>query len=92
MSAAEVPNEAAQKRFVQKLTTFRSSLAPDEQRMLDALVGAARQAHDQGDVQVYWFTPIDGSGTQPYGVTGNVWSAYGAPGFETNTPFSGGTG
>ncbi|HEY7062349.1 MAG TPA: hypothetical protein VII06_12795 [Chloroflexota bacterium] len=92
MSSAEVPNEAAQKRFVAKLDAFRSSLDGDEQRMLDALVAGARQAHDQGDVQVYWFTPVDGVGTQPYGVTSNVWSSYGAPGFQTNTPFSGGTG
>jgi hypothetical protein len=92
MSSAPAPNEAAQRKFVAKLHQFRSSLDADEQRMLDAIVLAARQAHDQGDVNVYWFTPTDGSGMQPYGVTTNVWSSYGSPGAMSNTPFSGGTG
>jgi hypothetical protein len=92
MSAAGVPNEAAQKQFVGKLNTFRSSLDADEQRMLDAMVTACREAHEQGDVNVYWFEPLSGTGTQPYGVTTNVWSSYGTPGAQTNTPFSGGTG
>jgi hypothetical protein len=74
---------------VAKLSQFQSSLGPDEQRMLDALVMAARQAHDHGNVSVFWFTPTDGSGTQPYGVTSNIWSSYGTPGAMTNTPFSG---
>jgi hypothetical protein len=91
MSAAGAPDETAQRAFIGKLNTFRSSLDPREQRMLDALVAAAREAHEQGDVSVYWFTPLDGSGTQPYGVTTNVWSSYGMPGAmsSSNTPFSG---
>jgi hypothetical protein len=88
MSTADTPNEAAQQKFVAKLNQFRSSLDADEQRMLDAVVTAARQAHDQGDVSVYWFTPIDGTGAQPYGVTTNIWSSYGMPGAMTNTPFT----
>lgn len=89
VSAADAPNDAARRRFVAKLSQFQSSLDADEQRMLDALVVAARQAHDQGTVSVYWFTPIDGSGLQPYGATSNIWSSYGMPGAMTNTPFSG---
>ncbi|HEY7061272.1 MAG TPA: hypothetical protein VII06_07325 [Chloroflexota bacterium] len=88
MSAAEVPNDAARRKFVAKLSQFRSTLDADEQAMLDAVVSAARQGHDQGDVSVYWFTPVDGSGTQPYGVTTNIWSSYGTPGAMTNTPFT----
>jgi hypothetical protein len=87
MSTAGAPDEAAQRKFVQKLDRFRSGLDGDEQRMLDAMVAAARQAHEQGDVSVYWFEPLSGTGMQPYGVTTNVWSSYG-PGTMTNTPFT----
>jgi hypothetical protein len=89
MSTSGVPNEAAQKQFVAKLTQFRSSLDADEQRMLDAMVSAVRKAHDQGDVQVYWFTSgLTGVGTQPYGATTDVWSGYPGSGAFPQGPFA----
>ena len=55
MSTPAAPNETAQKQFVAKLNQFRSGLDGEEQQMLDAMVSAVRKAHDQGEVQVYWF-------------------------------------
>ena len=74
MSTPGAPNEGAQRRFVAKLNQFRSTLDPEEQRMLDAMVSAVRQAHEQGDVEVYWFSPLSGTSTQAPGETTNVWS------------------
>ena len=90
MSTAEVPSEAARRKFVDKLNQFRGSLDPEEQRMLDALVVEVRKAHAQGDVEVYWFgTGLGGASTQPVGDTTNIWSGYtGAQGDFPNTPFS----
>ena len=89
MSTPGAPNEAAQKQFVAKLTQFRSSLDADEQRMLDAMVSAVRKAHEQGDVQVYWFTSgLTGVGTQPYGATTDVWSGYPGSGAFPQGPFA----
>jgi hypothetical protein len=56
MATNERPDENAGRAFIEKLNRFRGSLTADEQQMLDALVEAARQAHEQGDVQVYWFS------------------------------------
>ncbi len=56
MTSDEGPNDAASKGFIAKLNRFRASLSPDKRQMLDALVEGARQAHEQGDVEVYWFT------------------------------------
>ncbi len=56
MATNEMPDESAGRAFVAKLHQFRGSLSADEQQMLDALVEAARQAHEQGDVEVYWFS------------------------------------
>ncbi len=56
MASNPGPNEAAGKAFIAKLNRFRAGLSPDEQQMLDALVEGARQAHEQGDVEVYWFS------------------------------------
>jgi enoyl-CoA hydratase/carnithine racemase len=56
MAAQQVPNDAEGKAFVTKLNRFRARLNANEKQMLDALVAAARQAHEQGDVEVYWFT------------------------------------
>jgi hypothetical protein len=90
MSTADAPSEAARRKFVDKLNQFRSSLEPEEQRMLDAMVVEVRKAHAQGDVEVFWFTPgLAGAGTQPYGDTTNLWSGYtGGQGDFQNTPFS----
>ena len=90
MSTAEVPNEAARRKFVDKLNQFRGSLEPEEQRMLDALVVEVRKAHAQGDVEVYWFSSgLGGASTQPLGDTTNIWSGYtGAQGSFQNTSFS----
>ena len=51
----------------------RGLIGPDatEQEMLDALVQAARQAHAQGEVSVYW---LSSSTPQP---RTDAWSAYG---------------
>jgi hypothetical protein len=56
MAVNEVPDETAGRALIAKLNQFRSSLSADEQQMLDALIEAARQAHEQGDVEVYWFS------------------------------------
>jgi hypothetical protein len=97
MSTTEVPNEAACRKFVDKLDQFRGSLDQDEQRMLDALIAGARKAHAQGDVEIYWFTsglsgsdPVPlGDTTEPLGDTTDVWSGYaGGQGSFQNTPFS----
>jgi hypothetical protein len=89
MSNPQVPSEAARKQFVAKLNQLRGTLDASEQQMLDALVQAARQAHEQNDVSVYWLsTGMSGANTQPYGDTSNVWAGYGGQGSFTNTPFS----
>ena len=90
MSTAEVPSEAARRKFVDKLNQFRGSLDQEEQRMLDAMVVEVRKAHAQGDVEVYWFSSgLSGAGTQPVGDTTNIWSGYtGAQGSFQNTSFS----
>jgi hypothetical protein len=90
MATADVPSEAARRKFVEKLNQFRGSLDQDEQRMLDAMVAGVRQAHEQGEVQVYWFTSgLSGTSTQSPGDTTNIWSGYtGAQGGFQNTPFS----
>jgi hypothetical protein len=56
MTTDQPSNEAAGRAFIAKLNQFRGTLGASEQQMLDALVEAARQAHEQGDVEVYWFT------------------------------------
>ena len=90
MSTADAPSEAARRKFVEKLNQFRGSLDPEEQRMLDAMVVEVRKAHEQGDVEVYWFTPgLTAPSTQPYGDTTNLWSGYtGGQGSFQNTSFS----
>ena len=89
MSTSGLPSEGAQRQFVAKLTQFRASLNGDEQRMLDAMVSAVRQAHEQGDVQVYWFpTGLSGTATQPYGQTTDVWSGYPGIGAFPQGPFA----
>jgi hypothetical protein len=90
MSTTEGPSEAGRRQFVAKLNQFRGTLDQQEQRMLDALVSAARKGHEQGDVEVYWFTPgLTAPGIQPGGDTTNIWSGYtGTQGGFQNTPFS----
>jgi hypothetical protein len=88
MASNQAPSEAQRTAFVAKLNQFRRGLDENEQQMLDALVGAARQAHEQHDVEVYWFnTGLSGAGTQPYGSTSNVWSTYEGGAFPTG-PFA----
>jgi hypothetical protein len=62
-----MPTEAQRKAFAAKLTQFRGTLDPTEATMLDALVHAARQAHEQGEVQVYWMS--GGLGAPPADLT-----------------------
>jgi len=56
MATNQGPDEAVGEAFIAKLNEFRGNLGASEQQMLDALVEAARQAHEQGDVEVYWFS------------------------------------
>jgi hypothetical protein len=86
LAAAQPLDEAAQRRFVAKLNDFRAGLDADEQLMLDALVVAVRQAHEQGTVSVFWFQPADGYGTKLFGETPSIWLSYGMP--AVNTLFS----
>ena len=53
----QLPSESERKAFVQKLGEFRSTLPPNEQRMLDAMAVAAFSSREQSDVQGYgaWF-------------------------------------
>jgi hypothetical protein len=89
MSSPAAPNEAKQRQFVAKLTQFRSSLPADEQQMLDAMVSAVRQAHETGDVQVYWFTSgLSGIATQAPGQTTDIWSGYPGTGAFPQGPFA----
>jgi len=89
MSTSGAPNDAAQRQFVTKLNQFRAGLDGDEQQMLDAMVSAVRKAHDQGDVQVYWFTSgLTATGVQAPGTTTNVWSGYGDNGTFPQGPFA----
>ena len=56
MSEVEIPGEGERKAFLEKLGQFRNTLAPTEQRMLDAMAIAAFGSQEQGDVQGYqWF-------------------------------------
>ncbi len=50
------PSDAERQAFITKLNGFRNGLSAGERQMLDALVAAAREAHEQHDVEVYWFT------------------------------------
>ena len=52
---SKLPNEQQFNDFVGKLREFRGSLSQDNQRMLDAMVGAAFKTEEQGDVQGYWY-------------------------------------
>ena len=60
MATHQIPSDAEGTAFVAKLNKFRARLNASEKRMLDSLVEAAGQAHDQGDVNVYW---LAGSGS-----------------------------
>ncbi|HZS01323.1 MAG TPA: hypothetical protein VFE37_21570 [Chloroflexota bacterium] len=52
----QLPNVTERRAFAQKLGQFRATLAPQEQRMLDAMAMAAFAPTDQADVQGYeWF-------------------------------------
>ncbi len=70
MAMDAVPSEAQRQAFIGKLNEFRGGLTTSEQQMLDALVEAARQAHEQRDVEVYWFMGT-GSGVLNPGILGS---------------------
>ncbi|HWP28176.1 MAG TPA: hypothetical protein VFB73_06500 [Chloroflexota bacterium] len=53
MSQPQVPTESERKAFMEKLGQFRSTLTPNEQRLLDGMVLAAFTPQDQGDVKGY---------------------------------------
>lgn len=69
MSGARMPSEAERREFVAKLAQFRARLGARQQQMLDELVAAGRQAHEQGDVEVYWLCG-------PFAAPSDVWAAY----------------
>lgn len=88
MASQQMPNEAQRTAFIGRLNQFRRSLDESERQMLDALVAAARQAHEAHDVEVYWLTTgLSGPGTRPYGSTTDVWSTYEGGTFPTG-PFA----
>jgi hypothetical protein len=72
MSGTRMPTDADRRAFVAKLIQFRSRLNPREQQMLNELVAAGRQAHEQGDVEVYWLTDATGEG----GAASDVWALF----------------
>ncbi len=47
-----IPNEAERRAFVEKVAQFRTTLSPNEQRMLDTVLVRA-MAEGAGDVQGY---------------------------------------
>jgi len=57
MAEVQLPSESERKAFVEKLAQFRSTLSPNEQRMLDAMAIAAFGTQEpQSDVQGYgWY-------------------------------------
>jgi hypothetical protein len=72
MWGARLPSDAERQAFVAKLAQFRGRLSVRERQMLDELVAAGRQAHDQGDMQVYWLG--DSSGTTD--TASDLWAPY----------------
>ena len=82
-TATPMPSEGQRKTFAAKLTKFRGTLDPHEAAMLDALVQAARQAHAEGTVQVYWMTgpgmPTPGDLT--VGPPGSAFTDFGLGGY-----------
>ena len=85
--------DAQRQAFVRKLGQFRSTLPPEEQKMLDSVMFVAEQGTTHGDVQLYGIffradttTPgyYDG-GTEatPQGMTSAWWTMYST----SNHPF-----
>lgn len=72
MSGTRMPTDADRRSFVAKLIQFRSRLNPREQQMLNELVAAGRQAHEEGDVEVYWLTDTMGE----TGPASDVWAPF----------------
>ena len=60
---SKMPSEQEFNAFVGRLREFRGTLPEGDQRMLDAMVGAAFKTEEQGDVQGYWYAVRPG----PYG-------------------------
>ena len=76
----QLPNESERKAFVEKLAQFRSTLAPDEQRMLD-IMAISTFRPQEGDVQgytAYWTN---------YGPVGPGWYQNGWMAPWNNTPY-----
>jgi hypothetical protein len=51
----KLPSEQEFNAFVGRLREFRGTLSEGDQRMLDAMVGAAFKTEQQGDVEGYWY-------------------------------------
>jgi hypothetical protein len=72
MAGTRMPTDADRATFVAKLTEFRGRLNPREQQMLNELVAAGREAHEQGDVEVYWLGDTFGASE----AASDVWAPY----------------
>ena len=81
MSGTRMPTDADRRSFVAKLIQFRHRLNPREQQMLNELVAAGREAHELGDVEVYWLADVLGD----TGATSDVWAPYTSTMSQTGT-------
>jgi hypothetical protein len=81
MSGTRMPTDADRRAFVAKLIQFRSRLNPREQQMLNELVAAGRQAHEQGDVEVYWLPDTTGETES----ASDVWAPFTSTSAPTGT-------
>ncbi len=57
MTDTPIPSESERRAFVVKLAEFRSTLCAAQQRMLDALVGAAVVGRGPEEIVAYWISP-----------------------------------
>ncbi len=55
------PDAAQRKAFVEKLAQFRSTLAADEQGMLDIMVATTFAPREESDVRAYWWGQFTGN-------------------------------
>ena len=67
MRSDVTPDDSPRRAFLAKLFAFRVRMEGDEQRMLDALVAAAREAQERSDVHAYWFAPPGATIARPSG-------------------------
>ena len=81
---SKLPSEQEFAGFVGKLREFRGTLDQNDQKMLDAMVGAAFKSEKQeGDVQGYWYAVVPG----PYGPVPGFYVAPPPPPIYAYTPW-----